>query len=184
MADSSLDDFFAKKDKSKKKSKSSKLTPDDIMSKTDESVKKEKKSKKDKAKSQTAKSTTESTAVGAVNPAEVYLYIHSFFGLCGLVVKSADSKSTGLVPLTVSPIRGYPPGCFTLSFCPRMDLINISKNLFHEYQNLFAHSHKTNINVLNPTTTHTLRVKHDVWLLNTSILTSLGFLDLKIKCDD
>lgn len=80
MADSSLDDFFAKKDKSKKKSKSSKLTPDDIMSKTDESVKKEKKSKKDKAKSQTAKSTTESTAVGAVNPAEVYLYIHSFFG--------------------------------------------------------------------------------------------------------
>lgn len=70
MADSSLDDFFAKKDKSKKKSKSSKLTPDDILSKTDEPVKKDKKSKKDKSKSQTSKSTEDKVASGVINPAE------------------------------------------------------------------------------------------------------------------
>ena len=46
MADSSLDDFFAKKDKSKKKSKS-KMTPTDVLAKADEGPKKEKK-KKDK----------------------------------------------------------------------------------------------------------------------------------------
>ena len=46
MADSSLDDFFAKKDKSKKKSKS-KTSPTDALSKADEGSKREKK-KKDK----------------------------------------------------------------------------------------------------------------------------------------
>ena len=71
MADSSLDDFFAKKDKSKKKSKSSKLTPDDILSKTDELVKKEKKSKKDKSKSQTSKTTEDNIVTGVIDPAEV-----------------------------------------------------------------------------------------------------------------
>lgn len=70
MADSSLDDFFAKKDKSKKKSKSSKLTPDDILSKTDELVKKEKKSKKDKSKSQTSKTTEDNIVTGVIDPAE------------------------------------------------------------------------------------------------------------------
>ena len=71
MADSSLDDFFAKKDKSKKKSKSSKLTPDDILSKTDEHGKKDKKSKKDKSKSQTSKTNDDKSASGVLNPAEV-----------------------------------------------------------------------------------------------------------------
>lgn len=59
MADSSLDDFFAKKDKSKKKSKS-KMTPGDVMSKADEA----KKVKKKKAQEKTGGpglSTTETT---------------------------------------------------------------------------------------------------------------------------
>lgn len=63
MAESSLDDFFAKKDKSKKKSKTTKLTPDDILAKSDEPVKKDKKSKKEKTKSQTPKSTTDINSV-------------------------------------------------------------------------------------------------------------------------
>lgn len=46
MADSSLDDFFAKKDKSKKKSKS-KMTPVDALANPEEGPKKVKK-KKDK----------------------------------------------------------------------------------------------------------------------------------------
>jgi hypothetical protein len=46
MAESSLDDFFAKKDKSKKKSKA-KMTPTDVLAKGDEGPKKVKK-KKDK----------------------------------------------------------------------------------------------------------------------------------------
>lgn len=70
MADSSLDDFFAKKDKSKKKSKASKITPDDILSKSEEPMKKEKKSKKEKTKSQTPKSATDTIAVGVIDPAE------------------------------------------------------------------------------------------------------------------
>jgi len=60
MADASLDDFFAKKDKSKKKSKSSKVTPGDILAKSDEPVKKEKKSKKDKENTQTSSEKTDS----------------------------------------------------------------------------------------------------------------------------
>lgn len=47
MADNSLDDFFAKKDKSKKKSSKSKMTPTDVLGKADEGPKKVKK-KKDK----------------------------------------------------------------------------------------------------------------------------------------
>lgn len=70
MAESSLDDFFAKKDKSKKKSKGSKLTPDDILAKSDEPVKKDKKSKKEKAKSQTSKSTTDVNTSSVINPSE------------------------------------------------------------------------------------------------------------------
>jgi hypothetical protein len=46
MEDSSLDDFFAKKDKTKKKNKS-KLTPSDILAQQETGVKKTKK-KKDK----------------------------------------------------------------------------------------------------------------------------------------
>ena len=71
MADSSLDDFFAKKDKSKKKSKSTKLTPDDILSKSDEPVKKDKKTKKEKTKSQTSKTTIDINTVGVINLNEV-----------------------------------------------------------------------------------------------------------------
>ncbi|KAK7482352.1 hypothetical protein BaRGS_00026371 [Batillaria attramentaria] len=47
MADSSLDDFFAKKDKSKKKSKS-KMTPVDVLSKADETQKVKKKKAQEK----------------------------------------------------------------------------------------------------------------------------------------
>lgn len=47
MEDSSLDDFFAKKDKTKKKSKSKQLTPSDILAQHETGVKKGKK-KKDK----------------------------------------------------------------------------------------------------------------------------------------
>lgn len=62
MADSSLDDFFAKKDKSKKKSKSSKITPNDLTkAATDEPVKKEKKSKKEKDSANTQTSNNSKT---------------------------------------------------------------------------------------------------------------------------
>lgn len=47
MADSSLDDFFAKKDKSKKKSKS-KMAPADVLSKADEAKKVKKKKAQEK----------------------------------------------------------------------------------------------------------------------------------------
>lgn len=60
MADSSLDDFFAKKDKSKKKSKS-KMTPADVLSGGDEG----KKAKKKKAQEKSGGpglSTTETTS--------------------------------------------------------------------------------------------------------------------------
>lgn len=71
MADASLDDFFAKKDKSKKKSKSSKMTPSDIIAKTDEPTKK-KKTKKDKEKTQTSSTISSGDAIGViVNPEEV-----------------------------------------------------------------------------------------------------------------
>ncbi|XP_052804744.1 protein CDV3 homolog isoform X2 [Mya arenaria] len=71
MADDNLDDFFAKKDKSKKKSKSSKLTPSDILAQTDETTKKGKKSKKDKDKTQTTNSSNTTDGHGLiVNPAE------------------------------------------------------------------------------------------------------------------
>lgn len=78
MAESSLDDFFAKKDKSKKKSKSSKLTPSDIIAKTEEPAKK-KKSKKDKDKTQTtSNSTVNSDTIGlTVNPEEVWIACES-----------------------------------------------------------------------------------------------------------
>ncbi|XP_076456157.1 protein CDV3 homolog A-like [Babylonia areolata] len=46
MADSSLDDFFAKKDKSKKKSKA-KMTPGDVLAKADEPKKVKKKKEKE-----------------------------------------------------------------------------------------------------------------------------------------
>ena len=71
MADSSLDDFFAKKDKSKKKSKSTKLTPDDILSKSEEPVKKEKKHKKEKTKSQSSKTTNDGNIIAVINLNEV-----------------------------------------------------------------------------------------------------------------
>lgn len=63
MEDASLDDFFAKKDKSKKKSKSSKLASGDILEKTDEPVKKEKK-KKVKEKSQTSTNNDNDSTIG------------------------------------------------------------------------------------------------------------------------
>ena len=71
MADSSLDDFFAKKDKSKKKSKSTKLTPDDILSKSEEPVKKEKKHKKEKTKSQSSKTANDGNIIAVINLNEV-----------------------------------------------------------------------------------------------------------------
>ncbi|XP_060068023.1 protein CDV3 homolog [Ylistrum balloti] len=68
MADTSLDDFFAKKDKSKKKNKS-KTTPSDILSKHDNFVSgddttKVKKKKKEKDKQNAATSNTDSTNTG------------------------------------------------------------------------------------------------------------------------
>lgn len=71
MDDGSLDDFFAKKDKSKKKSKSSKIVPGDILEKVEEPVKKEKK-KKAKDKTQAASNTAkDSKTIGiTVNPEE------------------------------------------------------------------------------------------------------------------
>ena len=61
MADSSLDDFFAKKDKSKKKSKS-KMTPADVLAKADEGPKKEKKKKDKEQPGGLGLSTTENTS--------------------------------------------------------------------------------------------------------------------------
>lgn len=69
MDEASLDDFFAKKDKSKKKSKSSKITPDDILSKGDELSKKEKK-KKEKEKSQSSTNVTKQIDGTPNNPEE------------------------------------------------------------------------------------------------------------------
>lgn len=70
MADSSLDDFFAKKDKSKKKNKS-KLTPSDIFAKQDVAIvgdtTKMKRKKKDKDKQNAATSSADSTNTGNVN---------------------------------------------------------------------------------------------------------------------
>ncbi|XP_069120414.1 protein CDV3 homolog [Argopecten irradians] len=71
MADTSLDDFFAKKDKSKKKNKS-KTTPSDILSKHDNFVSgddstKVKKKKKEKDKQNTATSNSDSTNSGNTN---------------------------------------------------------------------------------------------------------------------
>lgn len=59
MADSSLDDFFAKKDKSKKKSKSSKVAAGDILPKAEDESKKKDKKKKVKEKSQTSTKETD-----------------------------------------------------------------------------------------------------------------------------
>ncbi|KAJ8307162.1 hypothetical protein KUTeg_015246 [Tegillarca granosa] len=56
MADSSLDDFFAKKDKSKKKSKS-KLTPSDILAKQEDGSDTRKKDKKKKEKEKQSTTT-------------------------------------------------------------------------------------------------------------------------------
>lgn len=64
MEEASLDDFFAKKDKSKKKSKSSKVIASDILETTDEPVKKDKK-KKVKEKTQTSTNTkSDSNTIG------------------------------------------------------------------------------------------------------------------------
>ena len=71
MADASLDDFFAKKDKSKKKSKSSKLTPGDILAKTDETKKEKKKKEKEKILTATNTTNNSNTIGPSVNPAEV-----------------------------------------------------------------------------------------------------------------
>lgn len=60
MADSSLDDFFAKKDKSKKKSKS-KMTPGDVLAKSEE-PKKVKKKKEKEQPGGLGLSTTEDTS--------------------------------------------------------------------------------------------------------------------------
>ena len=74
MADASLDDFFAKKDKSKKKSKSSKVTTGDVIAKTDELAKK-KKLKKDKEKQQSSSDPASQTDADGkiVNPEEVWV---------------------------------------------------------------------------------------------------------------
>ncbi|XP_046357426.1 protein CDV3 homolog isoform X1 [Haliotis rufescens] len=60
MAEASLDDFFAKKDKSKKKSKA-KIIPavGDVLEKTDESKPKKERKKRDKEKSQTSSNTSQ-----------------------------------------------------------------------------------------------------------------------------
>ena len=74
MEEASLDDFFAKKDKSKKKSKSSKVVASDILEKTDEPVKlKKEKKKKVKEKTQTSTNTgNDSNTIGiTVNQEEV-----------------------------------------------------------------------------------------------------------------
>ncbi|XP_033733180.1 protein CDV3 homolog [Pecten maximus] len=72
MADTSLDDFFAKKDKGKKKSKS-KTTPSDILSKHDNFVSgddttKVKKKKKEKDKQNAATSNSDSGNTGTAYP--------------------------------------------------------------------------------------------------------------------
>lgn len=77
MDEASLDDFFAKKDKSKKKSKSSKITPDDILSKGDELSKKEKK-KKEKEKSQSSTNVTKQID-GTPNNPEVKLLLWYYY---------------------------------------------------------------------------------------------------------
>lgn len=68
MAESSLDDFFAKKDKSKKKSKS-KITPGDILSQQEKELGSKKKKKKNKENESTQSSS--SGAEGAPKKVEV-----------------------------------------------------------------------------------------------------------------
>lgn len=68
MAESSLDDFFAKKDKSKKKSKS-KITPGDILSQQEKELGSKKKKKKNKENESTQSSG--SGAEGAPKKVEV-----------------------------------------------------------------------------------------------------------------
>ncbi|KAL4228466.1 hypothetical protein ACF0H5_011513 [Mactra antiquata] len=71
MADASLDDFFAKKDRSKKKSKSSKLTPDDIFAESDKPAKKDKKKKDREKSSNTSNSNSSGGTIGLpVKPEE------------------------------------------------------------------------------------------------------------------
>lgn len=77
MDDSSLDDFFAKKDKSKKKSKSSKIVVGDTLEKADEPVKKE---KKKKAKETASNAAKDSKTIGlTVNPEEVLDLVYDPF---------------------------------------------------------------------------------------------------------
>lgn len=60
MADASLDDFFAKKDKRTKKSKG-KLTPAELLLKQESEQQKSQKKKKDKDKSQNRQTQSSST---------------------------------------------------------------------------------------------------------------------------
>ncbi|XP_062588539.1 protein CDV3 homolog [Saccostrea cucullata] len=69
MAESSLDDFFAKKDKSKKKSKS-KITPGDILSQQEKELGSVKKEKKKKKKDGESTQTSASGAEGQTNKTE------------------------------------------------------------------------------------------------------------------
>ena len=57
MEDAELDDFFAKKDKSKRKAKAAKFTASDILAKQSEKPKKTTKKKKEKEKSNQPGST-------------------------------------------------------------------------------------------------------------------------------